>query len=82
MHVNAHATAPPALKRLGIAAERLRHTDDQYFGMDIRQREGQTHIISSGISPYGWSDIPLDTVGVLDLAKQEVTWTRATAGPA
>ena len=79
VHINSHATPPPALKGLGIAAERLRHTDDQYFGMDFRRVDAQTQIISSGISPVGWSDIPLDALGVLDLATNELTWTRETA---
>ena len=82
IHVNCHATPPPALKGLGIAGERLRHTDDQYFGMDFRRRDGQTQIVSSGIDPHGWSDIPVDSVGVLDLATDELTWSKATLGQA
>lgn len=78
VHVNSHATPPPALHGLGIAAERLRHTDDQYFGMDFRREAGQTHIVSSGITPIGWSDIPLDSLGVLDLATNELTWTQVS----
>ncbi|MGN6160684.1 MAG: class II glutamine amidotransferase [Marmoricola sp.] len=78
IHVNSHASPPPALKGLGIAAERLRHTDDEYFGMDVRHRGDQTQIVSSGIDPEGWTDLPADSIGILDLASRELTWTKAT----
>jgi len=76
IHVNSRATPPPALKGLGIAAERLRHTDDEYFGMDFRREDGEIHIISSGIDPEGWTDMPEDSIGLVDLTSGQLTWTK------
>lgn len=77
VHVNSHATPPPMLKDLGglgIAAERIRHTDDDYFAMDFRRTPGGTQLISSGIDPEGWTPVPDDTVGVVDVGSGELEW--------
>lgn len=74
VHVNSRAAIPPALKGMGIAAERVRHTDDEYFAMDFRRAETGVHLISSGIDPAGWTPAPEDSVGAVDLASGEITW--------
>lgn len=74
VHVNSRAAIPPALKGMGIAAERVRHTDDEYFAMDFRRTSTGVHLISSGIDPAGWTPAPEDSVGSVDLASGEITW--------
>lgn len=74
VHINSDAAAPTALKGLGIAAERLRHTDDEYFAMDFRRAQDGVHVISSGIDPASWTPVPEHTVGVVDLATTAVSW--------
>jgi predicted glutamine amidotransferase len=74
VHINSRAAVPPALKGLGIAAERVRHTDDEYFAMDFRHSPSGVHLISSGIDPAGWTPAPEDSVGAVDLASGEIAW--------
>ncbi len=74
VHINSRAAVPTALRGLGIAAERMRHTEDEYFAMDFRQVAGGVHVISSGIDPAGWEEVPEDSVGVIDLAEGGVAW--------
>jgi predicted glutamine amidotransferase len=77
VHVNSRATPPPMLKDLrgmGIAAERIRHTDDDYFAMDFRRTPQGTQVISSGIDPEGWTPVPEDSVGVIDVQSGELEW--------
>lgn len=77
VHVNSHATPPPMLKDLrgkGIAADRIRHTDDEYFAMDFRRTRQGTQVVSSGIDPDGWTPVPEDAVGVIDVQSGAVDW--------
>lgn len=80
VHVNSRAAVPTALKGLGIAAERIRHTEDEYFAMDFRRTPDGLHVISSGIDPAGWEPVPEDSVGVVDLATGEEEWLAVSAG--
>jgi len=76
VHVNSRAAVPAALHGLGLAAELVpaRHNDDEYFAMDYRRTPSGVQVISSGIDPDGWTPIPEDTIGVLDLATLELRW--------
>lgn len=77
VHVNSHATPPVLLKDLqgrGIAADRIRHTDEDYFAMDFRRTADGTQLISSGIDPEGWTPVPDDSVGVVDVESGELEW--------
>jgi predicted glutamine amidotransferase len=77
VHVNSRATPPPMLKDLGsmgIAADPIRHTEDDYFAMDFRRTSEGTQVISSGIDPDGWTPVPEDSVGVIDVRSGEVEW--------
>ncbi|MDO7867045.1 class II glutamine amidotransferase [Nocardioides jiangxiensis] len=81
VHVNSHASPPPALKGLGIAAERIRHTDDEYFAMDFRRSPEGVQLISSGIDPEGWEPVPEDSIGIVDLAARSLEWRIADQSP-
>ncbi|GGO92814.1 class II glutamine amidotransferase [Nocardioides phosphati] len=77
VHVNSRATPPSMLKDLrgmGIAAEPIRHTDDDYFAMDFRRTPEGTQVISSGIDPDGWTPVSDDSVGVIDVQSGELEW--------
>jgi predicted glutamine amidotransferase len=80
VHVNSRAAVPAALHGLGLAAELVpaRHNDDEYFAMDYRRTPSGVQVISSGIDPDGWTPIPEDTIGVLDLATLDLRWRAAS----
>lgn len=78
VHINSRAGIPPMLHGMGIAAERIRHTDEEYFAMDFRRTASGVHMISSGIDPEGWTPVPEDSVGVVDLAGGDVRWRQPT----
>lgn len=81
VHVNSRAAIPTALQGLGIAAERVRHTEDEYFAMDFRRTPEGLHVISSGIDPAGWAPVPEESVGVVDLASGEERWLAVGGKP-
>lgn len=75
VHVNSRATPPEALRGLGIAADRIRHTEDEYFAMDYRTTAAGVQIISSGLDPAGWTAAPDDSIGTIELATAAITWS-------
>lgn len=51
----------------------LGHADSvDYFAMAYRVSESGVHVISSGVSPEGWTPVPADTVLAIDVANREV----------